>query len=55
MDLSEAEKKALADLARETKQAKTWWTANREEAIAIACTSLAVGLMLGALIGHAMR
>lgn len=42
-------------LAADTQIAKTWWAANREEAIAIACTSAAVGMLLGMLIGYLMR
>jgi hypothetical protein len=59
MGLSDLEKQAEADakaeLDKQTSKAKIWFAANREEAIVLVCTSLAVGLMLGMLIGYIMR
>jgi F0F1-type ATP synthase assembly protein I len=53
--MTDLEKQAEAALAKETLKAKAWWAANREEAIALIFTSLAVGILLGALIGYVLR
>jgi hypothetical protein len=55
MDLSDLEKKAQAALAAETLKAKGWWAENREEAIVLVCISLAVGLLIGTLLGYVIR
>jgi hypothetical protein len=53
--VTDIEKQAQASLDAETAKAKTWFAANREEAIVLVCISLAVGLLLGMLVGYIMR
>jgi hypothetical protein len=53
--VTDFEKQAEAALAKETLKAKSWWATNREEAIALICIALAVGLLLGTLVGYLLR
>jgi hypothetical protein len=55
-DLEQQAKAAAdAELAKETAKAKSWFAANRDEAIALACTALAMGLLIGVLLGYVLR
>lgn len=52
------DRRALMDLPKikdVTAKERAWFAANRDEAIALVCTSLAVGLVIGALIGHLIK
>jgi hypothetical protein len=59
MGLSDLEKKAeaaaKAELDKQTSKAKLWFAANREEAIVLVCIALAVGLLIGTLLGYVIR
>jgi hypothetical protein len=59
MGLSDLEKQAeaaaKAELDKQTSKAKIWFAANREEAIVLVCISLAVGLLIGTLLGYVIR
>lgn len=61
MDHPELEKAARIEADAEARavgaepRVKVWLKANRDEAIAIFCIALAVGLIVGAIIGRVLR
>jgi len=53
--MTDLEIQAKAALARDTLKAKGWWATNREEAIALVCSSGAVGMLVGIFAGYILR